>query len=142
MRRKFGGETLARELLRPTRIYAKLALELAAAGGVAAMAHITGGGIAGNLVRVIPRGARAFIRLGSWPVPPIFGEIARRGPVDAEEMFRVFNMGVGFIAVVRPGAARRAIARCRARGVACRPIGWIDASARGAEPSVHLIEPS
>jgi phosphoribosylformylglycinamidine cyclo-ligase len=66
------------------------------------MAHITGGGITGNLPRSLPRAMRAEVRMGSWDVPPLFRLIQETGDLDADEMYRVFNMGIGFIAAVRP----------------------------------------
>ncbi len=80
-----------------------------------ALAHITGGGIPGNLVRVLPQGCGAVVRASAWPKPPLFGFLQRHGRVSDEEMYRVFNLGVGMIGVAAPGdsdavrdAARRA----------------------------------
>ena len=66
---------------------------------VRGMAHITGGGMAGNLCRVIPEGLSARLRLDSWTVPPVFGALQELGGVAEAEMFRTFNMGVGFVLV-------------------------------------------
>ncbi len=103
------GCTRGEALLRPHRCYAPSVLRLLDVLGdsVTALAHVTGGGIPGNLVRVLPEGCGAEVRV-SWPVPPVFRLIARRGPVDPEEMFRVFNMGVGLVVVVRPESAAAA----------------------------------
>ncbi len=96
---------LADVLLEPTRIY--VAPVLKALGHyrrrppVTALAHITGGGLPGNLPRVLPRDCDAVIDRGSWPIPPIFGLIEHHG-VAEEEMYRVFNMGIGFVLVCRP----------------------------------------
>lgn len=98
-----ADHTLADELLLPSVVYAPAALALLAATEVHALAHVTGGGIAGNLKRVLPAGAGAAVRRGAWREPRIFSEIGRLG-VAQEEMEKVFNMGVGMIAVV-PGAA-------------------------------------
>src|SRR5436190_9032071 len=84
---------LTRELLEPTRIYVKDCLALREAVDVHAFAHITGGGLPGNLPRVLPPGHRASLRRGSWPVPPIFGRIQQAGNVSNTEMLRTFNMG-------------------------------------------------
>ncbi len=139
--RRGNRETLAEVLLRPTRIYVRAALDLAARFPIRAMAHITGGGIEGNLVRVLSRGVRACIRLGSWSIPPIFDEIAEQGPVDSAEMFRVFNMGIGLILVVPESAVHGVIRRCRQLGETCHVIGWIDRGAtKKSEAEVLLMD--
>jgi phosphoribosylformylglycinamidine cyclo-ligase len=101
------GEPLGAALLRPTRIYTRSVLN-AMAGyrarqPVAGMAHITGGGLPGNVARILPPGCDAVIRMGSWPVPPIFGLLSRHG-VSEGELYRVFNMGVGMVLAVRAGS--------------------------------------
>ena len=93
--------TLGNELLKPTRIYAKAILALRR-GAVKGMAHITGGGITGNLVRVLPDDCRAVVRAGSWKVPGVFALLQRLGDVADDEMYRTFNMGVGYTLVVSP----------------------------------------
>jgi phosphoribosylformylglycinamidine cyclo-ligase len=102
------GEPLLDVLLRPTRIYVKPVLNIlrryVTRPPVTAMAHITGGGLPGNLPRVVPKTCDMVIRRGSWPIPPIFGLLQRYGVSEAE-MYRVFNMGVGFVMVVRPRSA-------------------------------------
>lgn len=99
------GEPLADAVLRPTRIYVKPVLEVLRSYRrkrvVRAMAHITGGGMEGNLPRVLPSNCDAQIEHGSWPIPPIF-RLIRRAGVAESEMYRVFNMGIGFVMVVRP----------------------------------------
>ena len=88
------------ELLRPHRCYWPMLKTTVARGWLSAMAHITGGGIPGNLPRVLPRGVQAEIELGSWPVPPIFSYLAGLGKLERDELLRTFNMGVGMILVV------------------------------------------
>lgn len=131
--------SLGKELLKPTKIYVRLVADLVARFPIRAMAHITGGGIEGNLIRVLPPGVRACVQLGSWKVPRIFDEIARRGPVDLDEMLKVFNMGIGYILVVPEDSASAVIARCKALRQDCRPIGWIDRAARVGQPPEVLI---
>lgn len=100
--------SLGDELLLPSVIYAPVVREVlgvAGAGGVRAAAHITGGGLPGNLCRVLPPDLDAQVHLGSWPVPRIFEEIRRRGPVDDAEMASVFNLGLGMVLMVAPEAA-------------------------------------
>lgn len=137
--RPFGKGTLAKELLRPTRLYVRTVVELLKHHKISAMAHITGGGIEGNLVRVLPSGTRACIRLGSWPIPPIFTEIHRKGPVDLEEMLRVFNLGIGYILVVRPSEAREVLTRLKKLRQEAWPIGWIGRTKKGTPASTLII---
>ena len=92
---------------------------------VKAMAHITGGGLVGNLPRVLPAGLTVRIKRDSWPVPPIFSLIAAKGPVDDLEMFRVFNMGVGFVMIVAPTFARAIMNDLRRRGERCWVLGKV-----------------
>ncbi|MBI2964017.1 MAG: phosphoribosylformylglycinamidine cyclo-ligase [Deltaproteobacteria bacterium] len=130
------GCTLGEELLRPTRIYVKSVLGLLAAHPVHALAHITGGGIAGNLPRVLPRGSRARIRRGSWPVPAVFGWLARMGPVEPAEMDRALNQGLGMILAVPARAADAALEFLRRRRERAFPIGEI---VRGS-PGVDIVD--
>ena len=99
-----AGHSLADELLRPSVIYAPAVLDVLRAAPVHAVAHITGGGIPGNLARVLPDTCDADVDRASWDEPRIFTEIARVGDVDEDEMARVFNLGIGMILVV-PEAA-------------------------------------
>ena len=91
--------TLGEELLRPTRIYSPLVMPLLERGIIRGLAHITGGGISGNLKRILPDGCRAKIQKESWPRPPIFSLLQEEGRVKEEEMFSTFNMGLGLIMV-------------------------------------------
>jgi phosphoribosylformylglycinamidine cyclo-ligase len=101
-------EPLVEALLRPTRIYVRPVLEVLRhykrQRMVAAMAHITGSGLPGNIPRILPRNCDVLLRRGSWPVPPIFGLLEHHG-VEEEEMYRVFNMGIGYCLIVRPRSA-------------------------------------
>ena len=94
------GRTLGEEMLEPTRIYAKVIQTLLRRHSIKGIAHITGGGIPGNLPRILPPGRRAWIQRRSWPVAPIFGLIQRFGRVSQPEMDRTFNNGLGIILVV------------------------------------------
>lgn len=122
------GEPLVDALLRPTRIYVQPVLKLLRAYRrkrvVKAMAHITGGGIAGNLPRVLPDGCTAYIRRSTWSPPPIFKLIQALG-VDESEMYDVFNMGVGFMLVVRPAFANAVVAKLNDAGETAWRIGTI-----------------
>jgi phosphoribosylformylglycinamidine cyclo-ligase len=101
------GCTLADELLKPTLIYPRAILDLASRVEVRGLAHITGGGIPGNLPRCIPDGLRAVVQTSRWSPPPIFQLIAAGG-VEREEMFRTFNMGLGLCAIVPRDQAQAA----------------------------------
>jgi phosphoribosylformylglycinamidine cyclo-ligase len=100
------GETVGRALLRPTRIYARSVRRILrhykVKNVVHGIAHITGGGLEENLGRIVPPGLKCRIHRDSWEVPPIFPWLQRLGQIDAEEMRRVFNMGIGLAVVVRP----------------------------------------
>jgi phosphoribosylformylglycinamidine cyclo-ligase len=96
------GNKIGAELLKPHLCYAPALRDVLAHGWVSALAHITGGGIPGNLPRVLPSGVRAEIDLGAWPIPPIFKYLAKLGKIDADELLQSFNMGVGMILVVPP----------------------------------------
>lgn len=132
-------QPLGEVLLTPTRIYAKQVLTLIQECPIKGIAHITGGGITENLPRVLPAGVRAEVRRGAWPVPPIFQAIARLGAVAREEMYRVFNMGIGMILVVPASDAHRVIARATALGDQAYQIGTIVAST-GEGPLVEYVD--
>jgi phosphoribosylformylglycinamidine cyclo-ligase len=119
------GRTLGEELLEPTRIYARDCLALAAEAEVRTFAHVTGGGLAGNLARVIPRGLVAVVERGTWTPGPVFGMVAGRGRIERAEMERTFNMGIGMVAVVAPEDLDRALAMLTARHVGARRIGEV-----------------
>ncbi|MBY0442796.1 MAG: phosphoribosylformylglycinamidine cyclo-ligase [Mycobacteriaceae bacterium] len=126
------GRTLGEELLEPTRIYAKDCLALAAETQVRTFCHITGGGLAGNLDRVIPPGLVAEVDRSTWTPAPVFAMIAQRGRVARAEMEKTFNMGVGMVAVVAPEDTDRALAILTARHVDCWVVGNV---AKGGKDS-------
>jgi len=95
---------LVEELVRPTRLYAADMAALAHVEGVRAAAHITGGGLPGNVPRILPEGLGARFERKSWSVPPIFAWLADRGAVAEDEMYRTFNMGLGLVVVAAPEA--------------------------------------
>ncbi len=126
-------------LLTPTRIYVKQILALLEQFPIKGIAHITGGGITENLPRVFPKGVRAKIIRAAWPVPPIFDVMSRVGRIDREEMYRVFNMGIGLILVVPPDSTSDVLARAAALGDRGWPIGEI-VSSSGEEPEVEYVD--
>ncbi len=119
------GEILGDELLRPTRIYVKTILNLTRDFTIGGIAHITGGGITGNLPRVIPKGCKAVIRKGTWDIPPIFPLIQEKGKIPEDEMFKTFNNGIGMILIVRPKDVEDIMGRLRSLGEKAFLIGEI-----------------
>jgi len=123
------GQTVGEAMLAPTRIYVGPVRQVLKAYKtrrvVKAMAHITGGGLPGNLPRILPAGLTARLKRNSWIVPGIFDLIARAGPVEPTEMLRVFNLGVGFVMIVAAGYAASVMARLRKAGERCWLLGKV-----------------
>jgi phosphoribosylformylglycinamidine cyclo-ligase len=117
------GRTLGEELLKPTRIYVKAFNALKDRIRVKGMAHITGGGIPGNLARILPEGTSAYIESGSWNVPEIFSVIAKTGRVPDDDMKRTFNMGIGYVIVVPKKKAEESLILLRKSGYDADVIG-------------------
>jgi phosphoribosylformylglycinamidine cyclo-ligase len=136
-----AGRTLAEALLAPTRIYVKPLLAAHRAGLVKAAAHITGGGLPGNLPRVLPPGLAAVLDARAIAVPPVFAWLARAGGIAAEEMLRVFNCGVGMAVVVAAEQAEAAIALFAAEGEAASRIGLLEAAEGAARVRVDHLPP-
>ncbi|HLY08299.1 MAG TPA: phosphoribosylformylglycinamidine cyclo-ligase [Planctomycetota bacterium] len=113
---RFEGSTLGRTLLAPTRIYARTIRKVLEKHPVRAMANITGGGMTENIPRVIPKGLAVEIQEGAWKVPPIFGFLKTTGDVPRDEMYRVFNMGVGMVLIVAPAQAGAVLKTLRRAG--------------------------
>ncbi len=132
------GRSLADALLEPTRIYAKDVLALLDRVPVKAFAHITGGGLPGNVPRSLPRDTKAVLEERRWPRPPIFDLVQREGGVAREEMFRTFNMGLGLVAVLAASDVAAAQALLSARGLASWLVGGIE---RGAGDATCEVVP-
>jgi phosphoribosylformylglycinamidine cyclo-ligase len=132
------GHTLGEELLAPTRIYARDCLALIAETGVRMFAHITGGGLARNLERVMPGGVEAVVERGTWTPAPVFKMIATRGRVERAEMEKTFNMGVGMVAVLPADDVDRALAVLTARHVPAWVLGEVRRSTGRTGRRVHL----
>ena len=129
--------SLGEELLVPTRIYARDCLALAAETGVRIFSHITGGGLARNLERVLPAGLEAVVERNSWTPAPVFKLIAARGRVERAEMEKTFNMGVGMVAVLPADDVDRALAVLTARHVPSWVLGEVHRA--GDEPESREI---
>jgi phosphoribosylformylglycinamidine cyclo-ligase len=127
----------AAEMLVPTRIYVKPMLALMRELPVKGMAHITGGGITGNVPRCLPEGTRAVIEQKSWPRPELFQWLQREGNVAEDEMHRVFNCGIGMVAVVAEEDASQAMELLRAAGETVHRIGHIEAHT--GEPDAVVV---
>ena len=127
------GRTVADELLEPTRIYVRPVRALLEAIEVRAMAHITGGGLPGNLPRVLPEGCRARLSRSAWRVPPVFETLREAGRVAEAEMFRTFNMGIGYAVVVAPTVADAAARLLAEAGETVWRLGEIVSGGRAVE---------
>ena len=125
------GEAVGAALLRPHRSYLRSLLPLVAAGLVKGMAHITGGGLTDNLPRVLPGGTAAEVRLGSWPVLPIFEWLGRAGDVAQDDQYRTFNMGVGLVVAVAATDAAAAVSQLQSAGEQVYHIGRVVAGTPG-----------
>lgn len=119
------GMSIAESLMAVHRCYLPTVITLLESHPVAGMAHITGGGLPGNLNRILPPGTDAQIRLGSWPVLPIFDFLEKTGNLDRADMYRAFNMGIGWVIVASPEQVAPIIATLRRNGEAVHEIGVI-----------------
>lgn len=131
-----GEQTLADALLAPTRIYVQPVLELIRSLPVHAVAHITGGGLLENVPRVLPEHCRAHINVSNWPLPPVFNWLQRAGNIDAREMHRTFNCGIGMVICVAAEHAAAARRLLEAAGETVFQIGHIEAM---TDPSATRI---
>jgi phosphoribosylformylglycinamidine cyclo-ligase len=130
------GNKIGAELLKPHVCYAPALKNLLAKGWISALAHITGGGIPGNLPRVLPSGIKAIIDLDSWPIPPIFKYLAKLGEIDSDELLQSFNMGIGMIVIVPAANIKDAEADLKRRREKFFRIGRIE---RGDTGKARLI---
>ena len=130
------GNKIGAELLKPHLCYAPAVKNLLAKGRVSAMAHITGGGIPGNLPRVLPSGVKAIVDLDAWPIPLIFKYLAKLGEIDTDELLQSFNMGIGMIVIVPAEHVKEAEADLKRRREKFFRIGRIE---RGDTGKARLI---
>jgi phosphoribosylformylglycinamidine cyclo-ligase len=135
--------SLAGALLAPTRIYVKPVLHLVREFEVKGLVHVTGGGFPGNVPRVLPKGVRARIDLGSWPRPPIFDWLQRLAELPDGEMLRVFNCGIGMIAVVPAPQASDVVERLQGMGERAYVIGAVERRKPDEpdEPTIRFVRP-
>jgi phosphoribosylformylglycinamidine cyclo-ligase len=119
-----GGRSLAEVLLEPTRIYVRELLPLVQAGKVKGLAHITGGGLLENIPRVLPGNCHALIDVSQWQLPPVFAYLQQGGSIDAQEMARTFNCGIGMAVIVEEGLLGEL-------STDCFEIGRVEAGPRG-----------
>ena len=125
------GATVSEELLRPTRIYVKPVLALARRIRIPGMAHVTGGGITGNVPRSLPDGLVATVEKGTWPVPPVFRTLVAAARLPEDEAYRTFNMGIGMVLMLRPKDADRAVRHFRRSGLPAAVIGCVRKGPKG-----------
>ncbi len=135
-----ADETLAEVLLRPTRIYVPSCLAAIRAGLIKGLSHITGGGLIENPPRILPDNTLARIDGGAWPVPPLFKWLAKSGGVEAMEMARTFNCGIGMIAIVAANDAADATAQFEAAGETVWTIGAVEAAEGAARVELNGLE--
>jgi phosphoribosylformylglycinamidine cyclo-ligase len=122
---KLGSATLGDALMAPTIIYVKAMLQLHRDSPVHGMAHITGGGLTENIIRVVPDGLGIALESSAWTLPPVFDWLQREGKVAKPEMWRTFNCGIGFTVLLPPHAVAEATRILAAHGLASWPIGEV-----------------
>jgi len=132
------GCTLGEELLKPTVIYVPLIVPLLQEFEIKGMAHITGGGLRLNLPRILPSRVKAVLKKNSFVTPAIFSLVQERGHIEEKEMFRTFNMGIGFVLVTSPQNAAAALSQIKSKGVMAWEIGYIEEKKEN-EDEVEII---
>jgi len=133
------GRTLGEELLEPTRVYARDCLALVEGVEVHAMSHVTGGGLANNLARVVPAGCTVEIERGSWALPAVFGLVQQVGAVSRTDLEATLNLGVGMVAVLPEASVAPAVELLAGRGLRAWVCGGVRAAGTGAPGGVTLV---
>ncbi|GAA1827219.1 phosphoribosylformylglycinamidine cyclo-ligase [Microlunatus capsulatus] len=133
------GRTLGEELLEPTRVYARDCLALVDAVEVHAMSHVTGGGLANNLARVVPSGLAVQVERSSWALPPVFGLVQEVGAVSRPDLEATLNLGVGMVAVLPAASVDAAVALLAGRGLRAWVCGSVSAAGTDAPGAVSLV---
>lgn len=126
LQQTLNGVNLGEALLTPTEIYVKPILRMMASLPIHAIAHITGGGLPGNVDRVLPKNCRAVIDSGSWQIPAIFSWLQELGEISDQEMFQTFNCGIGMVIVVHPEHEKAAMESIQASALGAQNIGTIE----------------
>lgn len=126
-----GKDKVGKVLLAPHRTYLPAVAPLLDHPGLHALAHITGGGLTDNVPRILPQKTRAEIKIGTWTIPEIFRFLQEHGEISTEEMFRVFNMGVGMVLVIAPESAAEILAILRNAGQKAFPMGTVQEGGAG-----------
>lgn len=133
-----SGVTVVEELLRPTKIYVPIILNLIkASASIRGIVHVTGGGFIDNIPRILPGSCKAVVRKGTWPIPPIFEFLQEKGSISEEEMFRTFNCGIGMILIIPEHEAKDVLFQIQAMNEEAFPIGYIDQRI-GEEPQLVI----
>ena len=132
------GRTLGEELLEPTIIYVKPVLDIIRKFRVHGMAHITGGGLVGNIPRILPPHCRALIRNNSWTEPPIFSLLREKSGIAEMEMLKTFNCGIGMVLVVAAAQANEVMQQLKTAGEAVWRIGSVEAG--DGAPRVEMVD--
>jgi phosphoribosylformylglycinamidine cyclo-ligase len=133
------GKTLGEELITPTRIYSETIQHLVRDLPIQGLAHITGGGIMDNIIRVIPQACGITIKRGAWDIPSIFPFLQAAGNVDEKEMMRTFNNGIGLVAVVPEKSTQDVINRLKGSGEKSWVIGEVTKTRKNARMRVQLV---
>ncbi|WP_299167280.1 phosphoribosylformylglycinamidine cyclo-ligase [uncultured Arthrobacter sp.] len=140
------GRTLGEELLEPTRVYAADCLDLArrfpltSDGAVHGFSHVTGGGLAANLARVLPRGLEATVDRSTWSLPPVFSLVSELGSVPLPDLERTLNLGVGMVAVISAAGADDAVAHLNERGVPSWVMGQVGSASDGSTDGPDYVQ--
>jgi phosphoribosylformylglycinamidine cyclo-ligase len=132
------GKTLGEELITPTRIYAETIQNLVRDLPIQGLAHITGGGITDNIIRIIPQACGIVVQKGSWDIPPIFPFLKSAGNVDEKEMMRTFNNGIGLVAVVPEENTQDVLNRLKGSGETAWVIGEVIKLRKNSKTRVKL----
>ena len=136
LRAPLGNTTLGEALLAPTRIYVKPVLKLLGHVDVHALCHITGGGLLENLPRVLPDGMAAHVHTNAWQRPAVFEWLQKHGNIDAVEMYRVFNSGIGMVVIVNADALDITLDSLNVQGETCHVIGSVERIGADGQPVV------
>jgi phosphoribosylformylglycinamidine cyclo-ligase len=137
--KRLGKTSLASALIAPTRIYTNTIRQLRSAVKIKGLAHITGGGLIGNVPRILPKNLQAMVLGGSWAMPPLFSWLQEQGNISNDEMLNVFNLGIGMVAVLSQKNADKALHYLHSQGEQAWIIGEISSRSR-QEPAFTMMD--